>query len=69
MTTFDPVPDRLGTLVRRRDGPNCFMTKNKEGRAKLASEPAHVISPSMLHNIELAEEVSCELCRATAPDG
>lgn len=58
MTKFDKIPKYISTLVRSRDGPRCFITKNEHGPEKSTVETAYVIPPSLLHNLESEEEVS-----------
>ena len=53
MATFDEIPEHLDTLVRRRDGPSCCMTKEdlKKDASIGAIESAYVIPPSMIQNL------------------
>ncbi|KAL1970323.1 hypothetical protein VTN77DRAFT_5483 [Rasamsonia byssochlamydoides] len=61
LTKFDSIPPHLDTLVRSRDGPRCFITKEDHAPAESTVDTAYVIPPSMLHNLESAEEVSYPL--------
>ncbi|KAL1982490.1 hypothetical protein VTN96DRAFT_1281 [Rasamsonia emersonii] len=56
LTKFDKIPKYISTLVRSRDGPRCFITKNEHGPEKSTVETAYVIPPSLLHNLESEEE-------------
>ncbi|OJJ45997.1 hypothetical protein ASPZODRAFT_167030 [Penicilliopsis zonata CBS 506.65] len=68
VTTFDPIPEHLDTLVRRRDGPSCCMTtKLKEGGSFGAVESAYIIPPSMIKN--LTDEDSSILEAFLSPQG
>lgn len=59
VTTCDPVPKRLDTLVRRRDHPSYSWPRNQlfERGPVLAAEPAYIVPPSLLQNLGSAEEV------------
>ncbi|QKX58646.1 uncharacterized protein TRUGW13939_05773 [Talaromyces rugulosus] len=53
---LDPVSKQLGASVRLRDGPRCSITKDARGGSVVTAELAYVVPPSMLHEIETAEE-------------
>ncbi|KAJ9312633.1 hypothetical protein DTO271D3_7180 [Paecilomyces variotii] len=55
-SAFDPIPKHLAALVRLRDGPRCSVTKEPRSSSMVTTEPAYVIPPSMLNDLEKEEE-------------
>ncbi|KAK1143222.1 hypothetical protein N8T08_006921 [Aspergillus melleus] len=56
LTSFDSIPEHLDTLVCRRDGPYCSLSRNEKGDpAKAGAESAYIIPPSFVQNVESNE--------------
>lgn len=57
MRAWDPIPKRLDTLVRLRDGPKCCISKASDKDLVSTGETAYLVPPSMLHDLETVAEV------------
>lgn len=58
LSKANPIPRHLQDLLRRRDGPSCFITRDSGKRCSVRGEPAHVIPPSLIDDVENSADVS-----------